>query len=300
MGGSRLAGGVLATLAALFNGTVGVISVNLFASGLSAQAVAFYKCLLALAVLGVVLLLSGKRQAVCDYLGARWKQLALCAGFGFFMLYNFETAAYQYINVAVVVFCLFGASTVTTFVFSAVLEKRGLYAIDVVSIGLSLAGLSLIFLDVGDPGAGSVAGIAYAVLSGVGYGMFLVLSKRFELGGGLITVFSLMLFGVAYLAVPFVLTGVSLPDSESLPSLVLLALLPTIGGFWCTVKALSLMSSQSVQLIELSEPVFAMIIGFIVLGQVTTLLQAVGGALILLAIAAHELSQNENEQVVGG
>ncbi|MBN3561026.1 EamA family transporter [Aliamphritea spongicola] len=296
---SRLAGGVLATLAALFNGTVGVISVNLFTAGLSAQAVAFYKCLLALAVLGAVLLVSGQWPAVIRYLQAKWRHAAVCAFFGFFMLYNFETAAYQYVNVAVVVFCLFGTSTVTTFIFSAVLEKRGLRAADVFSVGVSLLGLSLIFLDVGSIGVGSYAGIGYGVLSGIGYGVFLVLSKRFELGGGLVAVFALMLFGVAYLAVPFALAGLSVPAADSLPVLLLLAVLPTIGGFWCTVKALTLLNSQSVQLIELTEPVFAMVIGFMVLGQVTTLLQAFGGGLILLAIAVHEWLQRRAAQVTG-
>lgn len=293
MKNKRLLGGVLATLAALFNGTVGVISVNLFASGMSSEAVAFYKCFIALIALSGVLLMSGQWFVMCSYLREKWRYIALCAFFGFFMLYNFETAAYQFINVAVVVFCLFGASTVTTFIFGAVLEKRSLYGIEVISIILSIAGLLLIFLDAGSFEIDSVTGIFFAVLSGIGYGMFLVLSKRFDLGGGLIAVFSLLLFGVLYLAIPFVLTGVSLPSAASLPVLILLALLPTICGFWCTVKALTLLNSQSVQLIELTEPIFALIIGFIVLGQVTTIMQAIGGALIMVAILVHELSQNK-------
>ncbi len=212
------------------------------------------------------------------------------------MLYNFETAAYQYVNVAVVVFCLFGTSTVTTFIFSAVLEKRGCVPLMYFQWGVA-TGFVADFSGCGQYRRGQLCRDRLRVLSGIGYGVFLVLSKRFELGGGLVAVFALMLFGVAYLAVPFALAGLSVPAADSLPVLLLLAVLPTIGGFWCTVKALTLLNSQSVQLIELTEPVFAMVIGFMVLGQVTTLLQAFGGGLILLAIAVHEWLQRRAAQV---
>jgi len=89
-------------LATLFNGTVGVFSINLFATGRSPQSVAFFKCVIALAVTGQV-------AACLAYLKRKWHWAAVCGFFGFFVLTHFETAAYTSVNVAVVVLCLFGA-----------------------------------------------------------------------------------------------------------------------------------------------------------------------------------------------
>ena len=293
MNNRKILGGFLALMAALLNGTVGVISVNLFLSGLSPESVAFYKCFAGLLIVAIILTGSGQWMDFQKYFKKKWKTVALCAFFGFFMLYNFETAAYKKVNVAVVVFCLFGASTITTFIFNAVQEKRSLYLNEICSILLSLAGLSLIFLSLGHLLASNFTGILFAILAGVGYSAFLVLSRHMELGSGMVTVFSLMLCGVIYLFVPFAITGIELPAIASIPVIVMLALFPTICGFWCTVKALTLMKSQSVQLIELTEPIFALLIGFIVLGQTTTITQVIGGLLIIVAILVHELVQNK-------
>lgn len=46
MKSAKYAGIIYALLAAIFNGTVGVMSVKLFQSGLSANEIAFYKCLI--------------------------------------------------------------------------------------------------------------------------------------------------------------------------------------------------------------------------------------------------------------
>ena len=122
----------------------------------------------------------------------------------------------------------------------------------------------------------------------MGYACFLVLTKRLNIGGGLIPVCALLVFGVIYLFIPFAIQGVVAPSSEALPYLLMLAILPTIGGFWCTTKSLTLIESQSVQLIELSEPIFALLIGFIFLGQMVTGAQMLGGALIMASIIVHE------------
>ncbi|EED4923270.1 EamA family transporter, partial [Salmonella enterica subsp. arizonae] len=76
----------------------------------------------------------------------------------------------------------------------------------------------------------------------------------------------------------------------SISILIGLAILPTIGGFWCTTKALTLTSSQSVQLIELSEPVFAIFFSALFLGQIASTIQYTGGGLIFLAIIFYEFN----------
>ncbi|PKG37194.1 DMT family transporter [Psychromonas sp. Urea-02u-13] len=294
----NFSGVILALFAAIFNATVGVISVNLFSSGLSPQSIAFLKCLIAFIVVSTLLLASGKYKEVLPYLKNKWKAVAICAFFGFFMLYHFETAAYETINVPVVVFCLFGASTITTFILGAIFEKRFLNFRELISIIMSMLGLYFLFIDGGMQDK-NLVGVFNAIMSGVGYGVFLVLSKRLEISSGLTTIFCLLFFGLIYLVFPFISSGSGSVSFQSFLYLLLLALLPTIGGFWATTKALTLLKSQSVQLIELTEPIFAIFFSFIFLAQLTTKFEIFGGILIVLTIVFYEFFPQKKTDIEG-
>ncbi|MBS9782488.1 MAG: EamA family transporter [Arcobacter sp.] len=282
-------GFIFATLAALFNSSVGIFSVFSFKLGLSPFGVAFFKCLFSLLILGLFLIFAKKVKDVFAYLKSKWKALAIISFFGVFTLYNFETMAYTSINVAVVVFCLFASSTMMTFALSAYLDKRFLSKIEMITVILSIIGLVLIFLD-GQAQTQSNLGVFYAILSGFGYGVFLTLSKRFGINSSVITIFCLLLFGTIYLSFPYFISGVEVVNISTVPYILLLAIIPTIGGFFCTIKALNSLKSQSVQLIELSEPIFAICFGFLFLGQTSTISQLIGGAIIIFAIILHEFA----------
>ncbi len=281
-------GVLLALLAAFFNGMVGIFSVNLFNSGMTPEAVAFYKCAVAFFIIVIVLVATNKLGTMLHYLREKWQALIVCSFFGFFMLYFFETAAYGNLNVAVVVFLLFGVSTLVTFIANAILERRILTGKEWMSVLFAILGLYLIFIENEHIEASVDIGFIYAVLAGVGYGLFLVLNKKLNIGGGLIPVCGLLFFGLIYLLIPFSLSGPVGIDGSAWFTLVLLALLPTIGGFWCTTKSLTIMESQTVQLVELSEPIFALILGFVFLEQLVTPMQMLGGVCILAAILIHE------------
>lgn len=278
-----------ATLAAIFNATVGIISVNLFNFGLTPEAVAFLKCLIALCILLTFVFLFKKESFILK-IKTKGLKISICSLFGFFILYTFETKAYESLNVAVVVFILFGSSTIVTFILDSILDRRFLTLREILSISLSLIGLGFIFSY--ELSYQSINGVINAIISGLGYGIFLVLSKRMRIGSDIVTLTSLMLFGTIYLFIYYIFNDGSILNyslNNVIAPLILLAILPTIGGFYSTIKALELIKSQSVQLIELTEPVFAMIFSFLFLGQLTTPMQMLGGSVIILSILIHEL-----------
>ena len=103
-----------------------------------------------------------------------------------------------------------------------------------------------------------------ASIAGTGYGLFSVLVKKFKLNGGLFLTKYLLLFGSVYLAVPFLVNLHSINfNSDIILGLIGLAVLPTILGFFCTTKALSYMSAAKVQVTELSEPIFAALMAWV-------------------------------------
>ncbi|EBB0366642.1 DMT family transporter [Salmonella enterica] len=134
-------------------------------------------------------------------------------------------------------------------------------------------------------------GLVSAIIAGFGYGSFLFLSRKLRFGAGIPQMLILLFFGSVCLLIPFEKNVYIHSLSMWIVTLlILLAILPTIGGFWCTTKALTLTSSQSVQLIELSEPIFTLVFSLLFLGQQPTLVQIAGGGLIFVSIFIHEFN----------
>jgi drug/metabolite transporter (DMT)-like permease len=89
-------------------------------------------------------------------------------------------------------------------------------------------------------------------------------------------------------------TNFILPNITSLPFLLALVFIPTICGFWLITKALMVIKSSTVSLIELSEPLFAIVFAYIILNQKLNFAQFAGGILITGAVLLNYLGQNYN------
>lgn len=278
-----LFGYICAFLAAFLNGLIGIFSVKIIDDGLAPYAISFYKCLIAFVIISLILIVTRKFSDWWKNLKSNFVKLAFCAFCGFFLLYYFETNAYKSIQVPVVVFILLAVATIVTFIITAIANKRMLYKNEIISCLLSIIGLAFIF-DLSN-GFTLHIGILYAVIAGCGYGLFLSFASRLKIGSGLIVVNSLMLFGSVYLGVIFLFNGaVPIKTSYSMIMILGLAILPTIGGFWFTTKALSLLKPENVQLCELSEPLFSIMLSLIFLHQTVGIKEIIGGAFIVLAI----------------
>lgn len=286
-------GYVYAILAAICSGTIGIFSVKAISAGLPALAIAFYRCLIALLLITTWFIVSGQFKAWLAYLKQFYLKIAVCAFFGLFILYTFETNAYRYINVPVVVFLLLGTATITTFILSAILQKHTLRPHEILSCILAISGLGLVFgiYDLATLKINAI-GTILAIIAGIGYGGFLTFSHVFKIGSGLMVVNSLALFGIVYLFPGFLYSGVVLPSIASIPFLLALVIVPTICGFLLTTHALTLLKSSTVQLIELSEPLFAIALSYIILNQRLTLPEFGGGLFIVSAIFINYFGQN--------
>ena len=107
---------IFGLLAAMCNATIGIFSTKLLLSGMPPVVIAFYRCLIAFVLLTSYLVFSGNFLNWFRYLKDNFLKLGVCAFFGFFVLYFFETNAYKYEKVPVVVFVLAGAVTLITMV----------------------------------------------------------------------------------------------------------------------------------------------------------------------------------------
>lgn len=278
---------ILALSAAILNGTVGIFSKGLFQSNLTPAGVSFYKCLIAFIFISIFALGNKELRTNIISLKSKIKYMWLSSFLGIFVLYFFETTAYKYESVSFVVFILLGSSVLTTFIFSSTLLKETKRSYQYVGLILLFIGLLIMHFSEGDL-HGSPLGTIFAAIAGIGYGLFLVLTKKFTLDGSLALIWYFMLFGIIFLFVPFYKEGLVLPSLSSMPSLIGLAILPTIGGFYCTTKALYYLEANKVQFFELTEPIFATILAFFFLNEMIQGLEWIGAFLILVAIQISE------------
>lgn len=287
MKNTYILGIILALSAAILNGTVGIFSKGLFQSNLTPAGVSFYKCLLAFIAISIFALCSKNLRTNIVSLKGKIKYMWLCSFLGIFVLYFFETTAYKFESVSFVVFILLGSSVLTTFIFSSILLRETKRSHQYMGLILLFIGLLVMHFSEGNLHGGSL-GTIFAATAGIGYGLFLVFTKKFTLDGSLALIWYFMLFGIIYLFIPFYKEGLVLPSVSSLPSLIGLAILPTIGGFYCTTKALNYLEANKVQFFELTEPVFATIFAFFILNEIIQGLEWLGAFLILIAIYISE------------
>ena len=301
---SNLLGFSFALAAAALNATIGIFSVLLMNTGLKSNDIAFLKTSIAFVLLSALL---SKKSLHFQYQQLQYQQLqyqqliskdfvsssnksshmrvlgavAICAFLGIFTLFMFETKAYAYGNPANVVVILMASATISATLFGALLLKEKVFINTIVGVLLAIAGIFVISWT----SSVDLTLVLFATLAGSGYGLFSVLMQRFGLQGGIYLTKYLLLFGSLFLFIPFMITFEPVDISyHSILGLLGLAIFPTILGFYCTTSALKYLPASKVQVIELSEPLFAMFFVWLILHEDVTIRFWLGAGLVILGI----------------
>ncbi|MEN5301085.1 EamA family transporter [Pseudomonas sp. TWI628] len=273
-------GVVFALCAAALNATIGVLSKVLMNSGFSSSSIALIKTLLGCLLLSVLLLFLKRPLHV-----AKWLPAAVCAFLGIFMLFHFETSAYSHYAAAGVVVILMASASISSILLGRIVLNDPITANVTVGAGLTIAGIAVIFGADMEQGF-TLQGAVLASIAGCSYGAFSVAMKRMGVAGGLHFTRQLLLFGSLYLLMPAASDGFVMGELSLLAVMALLALatLPTILGFFCTTKAIEYLKPSQVQALELTEPLFAALLAFVVLNEVPRDTLYLGAGLILFGL----------------
>ena len=290
-----LAGIVFALLAALFNGTVAVLSRVAFDSGMDSEDVAFWRCALAL-VMATLFILSrpnGAQRLATTFAGS-WK-IAICAGLGIFTLYHFETMAFQHAAIPFVAIVVFSgaicAIALNIFILKKRITFRKLIAIATVFGG----GATLIAID--GMGTGSLTGVWLSLIAGLGYGSFIFAWKFFGLRSSLATFWWFLAYGLMMLSVPFTMNGATMPPADSVPWLLLLGIFPSFCGFYCTILSVQYIEAYKTQVIESSEPVFSALCAAIFFHELLSGVGTIAAIAIILAIIVTVIPESQKRHI---
>jgi drug/metabolite transporter, DME family len=270
---------IYALLAALSNGAIGPLNRFAFEGGASHHQVAFLKCFGAFIVLLVWCLLHPSQRHVLFGLARRARAFALLSLLGVFSLYFFETWAFAEASIPLVSFLTYAAGGVTLILSVLVLGER-LTIYKVAAFVAILGGVGVIFVFNGQF-SGSTLGMFFALMGGLGYALFIFFAKKLNVGSGLPHLVWLFGFGSIYLAIPLTQHGLTPLPTAAIWPIVALIVVPTIGGFWFTTRAVQSGDASSVQIIETSDPLFASSFALVLFNETLAMSGWVGAAMIM-------------------
>ena len=139
-------------------------------------------------------------------------------------------------------------------------------------------------------GTFSMIGLLLGLASGLAYGIYLILVPRLKVKhiASLKLTFYVFFTGMWLLIAYSLMTngGVEeVPDSSCWLDLALLGLIPTAISNICVTVSLKLIDSTIVAILGAFEPLTAMVVGVVILGEPLRFIGVVGGMLILVAVA---------------
>jgi drug/metabolite transporter (DMT)-like permease len=220
--------------------------------------------------------------------GREWGRIAAMGFCGVTLFYVSYNLALYYASASLIVI-LQSAIPAVTAVFAAVLLKENPSGRRILGITLSLFGIILVALaaPVGDA-SHPLLGSALMLGAVAGWAFYTILAKRFAAASQLtITAYSTTI-GTALLIPPvlFELNAAPLPviTAQGWLGIVYLGVISTAGGYLLYNRSLAhLDASQAAAFLNLL-PIFGVAIAVIFLGETVTVLQFVGGGMVLLGV----------------
>lgn len=285
----RARGGLLAVGAgAVLWGTTGV-AVRIVAerSSLSAVAIGWYRVAIAALVVAASVRGSGLVAAAAALRRHPIRLTACGVGFGAYQALYF--VGVQNVGVSVSTLVSLGVAPVSLTVGAAIARRRRPETFNLAVLGCALVGLALVCLRSGSGGSAPhpVWGIAASIASGLGYAAITALSRRMSAEEPLLLTGVTSAVGAVVL-LPFALaSGMALPhDAIANGWLLYIGVVPTVLAYWLFYVGLRSTVSEVASVVTLLEPLTAAAVAAAVLHESLGPAGLVGGALMLVAVAA--------------
>ena len=279
---ARVKGSICGIVAAVCYGTNPLGALPLYAEGINSATVLFYRFTLAALMLGAVLLV--KRQSFALTV----KELAVTASLG--VIFGFS-ALTLFLS-----FHLMDAGIASTILFTypvfvalimAVCFREKPSVVTVVSIGLALAGVGLLYRG-GDGATLHLGGMLLVLLSSFLYADYIVLVNKASLALSAVKLTFFVLIFCSLTMVSWSLFDgspiVLLPTAKMWFFGCFLAFVPTVLSLALMAVAVKEIGSTPTAIMGALEPLTAVVIGVTVFGEAFTLRLALGIVLILASV----------------
>ena len=284
--------GILTKGAFILSMTVfGTIGLLVRFIGLGSAEIALYRAVMATLLVGGYLLISGKKISFKHLHGNLLLLLISGCAMGINWVLLFE--AYKYTTVSTATLSYYFAPVIVT-VLSPIFFRERMTSKAWICFGASTIGLVLI-TGMGD-GSGNIKGILFGLAAAIFYATVMILNKFIKGVDGIVRTFMQFIASLAVL-IPYVIFdgGFHISDLQGtgLICLITVGILHTGVAYCLYFSSLCEMRGQEVAILSYIDPLVAVIISVMALGEPLTVPQIIGGVLILGFTLWNELSSNK-------
>ena len=278
----KVKGYLLGAVAAATYGMNPLFALPLYADGMDADSVLFFRYLFAIPMLGAMILFRGRSFKVTMHDALRLVFMGIMVAASSLALF----LSYNYMAAGIASTMLF-VYPILVAVIMVLLYKEKPSLLTMLCIVLAISGIALLYRG-GDGSTLSLAGTLLVFLSALTYAIYIVGVNHSSLKdvATLTVTFYVLLFGVGLFLVRILLgDGLTVPTRWYLwGNTIALALFPTAISFLCTTSAIKYIGSTPTAILGALEPVTAVVIGITVFGETFTLREGVGLVLIVTAV----------------
>ncbi len=277
----------------------GTISLFVKNIALSSSEIAFWRGVIAMAVL-FIFMLATKGFSQWTAVKKQLPKLILSgAAMGFNWILLFE--AYNYTSVALSTLCYYFAPTVVI-LMSAVIFREKLTRKQLICFIASTAGLVLIIgVSGGNGGGHDFIGVLYGLGAALLYAAVVLLNKATGGIPGLTRTFFQFMAAVLVLLPYIAMTNgfhIGALDGKGMVNLLIIGVVHTGIMYFLYFSSLSELRGQQAAILSYIDPLVAIIVSVLLLGETMTVMQLVGGAAILLFTLLNEITLKKSERDV--
>lgn len=280
----KVKGYILGIIAAATYGLNPLFALPLYADGMDADNVLFYRYLLAVPIMAVMILARGRSFRTEAHLGLPIVFMGIMMALSSLLLFE----SYTYMDASIASTLLFVYPLMVAAIMAAVYRER-ITVLTGVCMLAALGGIALLFKG-GDGATLSITGTVLVMLSSLSYAIYIVGVNRPGLRQvpTVKLIFYVLVTGTLLFGLKIVLTpGATFlaPQHWYMWGCVLaLAILPTVVSFICTTAAIQYIGPTPTAILGALEPVTAVIIGVCVFSEHLTPRDWTGMALIIAAV----------------
>lgn len=159
----------------------------------------------------------------------------------------------------------------------------------VIGVILSIIGVSIVLYAPWSDA--EIKGIVYVILTAAISAIYMVYTKKFvaDIETTILTMYLCFTCSTVYLTYTLIQGEFVIPNEGAIvANIFILAICSTVIGFFCFMKSISLLTVGEVSILSLLEPVFTVIIAFLILDVKLTVVQLCGSAVILASIYVYD------------
>lgn len=278
----KLKGYIFAAIAAATYGTNPAFAVPLYEQGMNPTSVLLFRYLLSLPVLLIMMFWRGQSLRLSRHEVLPVAVLGILMGISSLGLFE----SYKYMNAGVASTLLFMYPVMVAVIMSFFFHERFRITTGICLVVMG-AGL-LMLMSPGEGGGFNLIGFLFVFISSLTYALYLVMtnvSSKIQRIPTLKLLFYQLLFGsVVFFAMLAAGETLIVPSGfAGWGNVMALAILPTALSLGCTTLAIHSIGSTSTAIFGALEPVTAVILSVLFLGQSLTPRECVGGLLIVIA-----------------